>query len=404
MKKTPPMAEEEKIMTQRYIDRIRQEFPHLENQVYFDIASVAIPPLCVQKAVESYVQESIIKNLGKDTVKKGQEQAKILRERIARLIGGQPEGIAFCSSTAQGLSLLSCGFPWKEGDNLITTDTENFANLYQWKELERKGIECRLVKTRNGVYGPSDVEALMDSRTRLVTVSSIGFESGFRPNLKEIGEICRKRNAFFCVDGIQSLGRFPMDVESMNIDFVAAAGYKSLQAVHGIAFIYCSSQLLKLVSPQFISKLSVKNIVWPDEIENKNLVVKDTAEKFENGNLNYCGISCLLAAVDFLLELGDEERQNHVLGMEAMLRNRLTDLKILTWNKDWKRENWSGCLVFHFPVSARELVQTMAEEIGIRLSLKRDYMRLSIGIHNSIEDILKAGEFIHAVDRALWRQ
>ena len=101
----------------------------------------------------------------------------------------------------------------------ILNDIEFPANVYPFLNLKRHGVEVDFVKSRGGKILPEDIDAAMTDRTRLLSISHVQFLSGYRADLKLIGELCEKQGILFSVDAIQSAGVVPVDVQEMKIDF-----------------------------------------------------------------------------------------------------------------------------------------------------------------------------------------
>jgi len=110
------------------------------------------------------------------------------------------------------------------------------ANVCPWLNLERRGVEARIVPHREGGLALDDLEAHVDQRTRVVAASSVEFLTGFRNDLQSIGELCKARDIYFVVDGIQSLGVIPLDVREFHIDLLSCGGPKWLLGPCGEGF------------------------------------------------------------------------------------------------------------------------------------------------------------------------
>ena len=97
----------------------------------------------------------------------------------------------------------------------------------------------------------------MDARTRVLTVSSVEFASGFRNDLDALGELCRERGVFFFVDAIQSLGVFPLDVQQTPIDALSADGHKWLLGPEGAGIGYIRREWVERLHPIGVGANSV---------------------------------------------------------------------------------------------------------------------------------------------------
>ena len=127
----------------------------------------------------------------------------------------------------------SCVAVMEGGEPVVITNAEFPANVYPWQALRPHGVQVRMVLEEDGRIPLERVMETIDNRTRVVSISSVQFASGFRTDLATLGEYCQSKGVFLCVDAIQSLGAFPIDVQAMKIDFLAADGHKWLCAPEG---------------------------------------------------------------------------------------------------------------------------------------------------------------------------
>jgi selenocysteine lyase/cysteine desulfurase len=95
------------------------------------------------------------------------------------------------------------------------------------------------VKSIQGRVLFDDLIKQVDDRTRILSISSVECNSGFRTDLNRLCAFCKEKRVLFFVDAIQSLGVFPMDVKKYHIDFLSADGHKWMLSVEGLGgFIY----------------------------------------------------------------------------------------------------------------------------------------------------------------------
>jgi selenocysteine lyase/cysteine desulfurase len=196
--------------------------------------------------------------------------------------------------------------------------------------LKSSGVQTRIISLQN----ESDPEMAFidaaDSRTRLISVSSIQYASGLRLDIAKLGELCRTRDIAFCVDAIQGLGAFPHDVRAMHIDFLAADAHKWLLGPEGIALFYCR--------PEWRERLTLRQYGWHmveavGDYDRTDWQVAASARRFECGSQNMLGIYAFAASLSLLLEVGISEVERRILGraerlFEAIASHR--DLKLLT--------------------------------------------------------------------------
>ncbi|GBD39385.1 Cysteine desulfurase SufS [bacterium HR37] len=358
----------------------REEFPITKRFVYLDHAGVAP----ISRRVESVLMRFIGEALEEAMFKYGVWMSRVdeIRKKCAMLIASEPEEIAFVKNTSHGLSIVAEGIEWRRGDNLILYEKEFPSNIYPWINLRRKGVELRFVPSRNGRIHIADIKRLMDSRTRLVTISSVQFSNGFRINLGELGELCKRRNVLFCVDAIQSLGVIPMNVKEFQIDFLSADGHKWLLAPEGTGIFYCRKGLEEKLNPPLIGWKSVRREFDYDRID---FDLKTDALRFEEGSLNLLGIFALGAAVDLLLEVGIDAVEKKVLELGDLIIEEAERRGFLV-NTPKSRDERAGIVSLSGefdPVWVKDNLR----EMGIMVNVRGGALRVSPHFYNTCEEI-----------------
>lgn len=295
----------------------RDLFPVTRNLIYFNHA--ALGPLSVRaaEAMQGFVRDQL-ENGALHWKKWYAEDAKF-RESAAKLINADAGEIAILKNTSEGLSFIAGGIRWREGDNVITTALEFASNWTPWKRLESRGIECRVAPS----FAAGDIAALIDDRTRLVTVSAVAFHNGAVADLQAIGELCARRNVRFCVDAIQALGVLPIDVRASKIDFLASDGHKWTCGPEGAAIFY--------VAPERRDELEVLETGWTNVNRQGRFIecsveLLPDAKRFEAGTLNTAGIYGMRAALDLVHEIGVETIREHALRVATLLADGLESI------------------------------------------------------------------------------
>lgn len=299
----------------RLLDMYRKEFPVTKSAIYLDHAGVAPVPLRAKSAVDEFLGEACEKAF--INYESWMGRVEEVRVSSAGLVGASPEEIAFVKNTSHGISIVAGGLDWREGDNVIVFEKEFPSNIYPWLDLERKGVKVNFIPFGDGIIRVKDIEGLMDSRTRLVTMSSVQSVNGFMIDLPELGELCRRKGVLLFVDAIQSLGAVPMNVRECNVDFLSADGHKWLLAPEGAGIFYCRKELCRDLNPNLIGW---KSVAKDSEFENIDFTLKDNALRFEEGSQNVMGIYALGASLDLLLEIGIDRicERVHELGEMIM--------------------------------------------------------------------------------------
>jgi selenocysteine lyase/cysteine desulfurase len=233
----------------------------------------------------------------------------------------------------------------------------------------------------------------MDSRTKLLTISSVQFSNGFSVDLRKVGALCRENGVLLCVDAIQSLGALPMDVVDASIDFLAADGHKWLLSPEGTGIFYCRKERAKTINPPLVGWRSVQNAHDFDRIA---LCLKDNALRFEEGSPNTIGIIALGAALDLLYEVGIERIAHNVLALGGLIIE-MADKRGLAVKTPGKREERSGITSIAGDFDPG-FVRDRLQEQGIMVSVRDKALRISPHFYNNEDDILR---FFDAFDRIL---
>jgi selenocysteine lyase/cysteine desulfurase len=363
--------------------RARSWFPVTEELAYLNHAGVAPISTRVEEALTRYAVEATRRG-ALNYARFYDAEIERVRERAALLLGAHADEVAFVKNTTEGLGIVAAGLGWKRGDQVVICDLEYPSNVYPWWQLSSRGVETLMLRARDGAL-PLDRldEALRHPRTRLLSISSVEFGSGARNDLEEIGRLCRERGVLFCVDAIQSLGCFPIDVERCAIDFLSADGHKWLLSVEGCGLFYCARRALDLLTPRVIGWRSVSENWNFDEY---HLQLQAGSGRFEEGTTNTAGIFGLGAAIDLLLEVGIEDIGQRVLALTDRLVGGLRGqgASVLSPRSEGRA---SGIVSFTLPDQAPAATARRLVSHGVFVVARRGGVRASPHFYNSEEEI-----------------
>jgi selenocysteine lyase/cysteine desulfurase len=366
--------------TDKEITEYRKLFPVVNDFIYLDHAGVAPISTRVKSKVNDFINVALNKGVaGYDFF---MEEVENVRTNFSRLLNSNRQEIAFVKNTSHGLSLLAKGIEWREGDNIIVFEKEFPANLYTWLDLKRSGVEVRQVPLTGGRVEIKEIEKLIDNNTWLLSISSVQFTNGYRADLESIGKICKENDILFCVDAIQSLGIVPMDVKELNIDFLAADGHKWLLSPEGTGILYCSSKVVKHVSPVL---LGWKSIVNEGEYEKINLDLKPNALKFEEGSLNVLGIFALGAGLDLLLEIGIEKVYSRIQYLGDLIIDEVKKRNFILKTPVCKNER-AGIISFYGSFDSSLLKDSLYKK-NVIINVRDGALRAAPHFYNTEDDI-----------------
>ncbi len=163
------------------------------------------------------------------------------RKQIADLIGTTPREIIFTSGATESDNLAIKGVAEmyaEKGNHIITAATEHKAVLDTCKKLEKNGYRVTYLPLKGD--GLIDLDMLRESitdKTILVTIMYANNEIGVIQPVAEIGKICRERGVLFHTDGVQAIGKVPVNVNTDNIDIMSITGHK-LYGPKGVGALY----------------------------------------------------------------------------------------------------------------------------------------------------------------------
>src|SRR5438552_6791782 len=221
---------------------VRMKFP-----IYMDHhATTPVDPR-VLEAMLPYFSESF-GNAASRNHKFGWEAeaaVETARGQVAHLINARPEEIIFTSGATESDNLAVKGVAWagrSKGNEIITLATEHKAILDSCRRLEGEGFSVTYVPVEaDGLVDLARLEAAISHRTILVTVMAANNEIGVLQPIAEIGKLCRARGIIFHTDGVQAVGKIPIDVEAMSIDLMSITAHK-LYGPKGIGALYIRSR------------------------------------------------------------------------------------------------------------------------------------------------------------------
>lgn len=364
-----------------------EAFPVLARRDFFNHAGVAPIPRVAADAIRRYAQQAesdVYLDSG------WYREVEITRATASRLINAVPDEVALVKNTGEGLSIVARGIDWQRGDRIVTTAVEYPSNIYPWMELrETRGVELMMVPETDAPDGARVVdesavlEAATHPRTRLVTLSHVQYASGQRMDVARVGRFCRERGILFCVDAIQSLGVLPVDVQSMNIDFLAADGHKWMMGPEGAGLFFIRRDLMARVRPLSVGWM---NVVNAQDFGHYDYTLRPDSRRYECGSWNVAGFLGLGASLVLLESVGIDRIFARVRGLGDRL---VSGLRGKGWRIVSSRADRqvSGSVVFVSDrVDHREVFESLREK-RIEIALREGRLRASPHFYNTEDQV-----------------
>ena len=363
--------------------RLREQMPITNKWAYFDHAAVAPISGPAQNTLQAWIEQAACEG---DTVwLDWARQVSETRTAAAKLINADTDEIALVPHTTAGINLVAEGLDWQPGDNVVTLDDEFPSNIYPWMHLKRLGVETRLVPTTQGCVDLDQLANYCDDRTRVVSISWVGYANGCRRDLNAIAEIAHRRDALFFLDAIQGLGVFPLDVKQTAIDCLAADGHKWLLSPEGAGIAYIRRECLSRLTPTSVGWNSVVHAADFSRIE---LDLKPTAARYEGGSHNMMGFLALGASLRMLLELGTENIAASILDITDRAAEELTALGAVVCSPRSDGAS-SGILSLELPGYDPVAVRRHCLEQGVAVACRAGRLRVSAHAYNDESDLTR---------------
>jgi len=376
--------------------RFRQQMPVARRFAYLDHAATAPVSGPASEAVQAWLRQAA--ELGGAAWPEWEESVNQVRQTAADLIGAAPEEVALVPNTTAGINLVAEGFPWREGDNVVTLANEFPSNQYPWMNLAGRGVETRRVPVEEGRVDLDRLAGACDGRTRIVAVSWIGYASGWRTDLEALVALAHGRGAFVFLDAIQGLGVFPMHAGRLGIDFLAADGHKWLLGPEGAGLLFVRREHLSLLRPLSVGWNSV---VHAHDFSRIELNLRPDAARYEGGSRNMAGHLALGASLRLLASLGlgtdTSELADRVLAVTDYAVRRLEAIgaAIKTCREPQHR---SGIVAFELPGQDPVALRRRCLQAGVVLSVRGGNLRISPHAYNDESDIERLVEVLRGTD------
>jgi selenocysteine lyase/cysteine desulfurase len=308
------------------------------------------------------------------------------RDKLAQLIHAESaERFAFTPNTSEAINIVAGGLQLKKGDHILLNTAEFPANVYPYINLKSKGVAIDFIKDHNGVITPDMIEDAITPNTRVLALSAVQFLSGYRADLKTIGELCQKHDIIFVVDGIQAVGAMEINVQEMNIDALASGAHKWQMGPQGIGFLYISEQLQNKINQTSVGWLSVET---PWQLFNYNQSLSQTARRYETGTYNIPGIYGYDAALELLLEVGTATIENRLHNLTQFIVEGFSDTKNASVYTPIEASERAGIvtLTLSESIDADQLLEYLKSQ-HITLAVREGKVRFSPHFYNTKEEV-----------------
>ena len=369
----------------RMVERARSELAVVCNWLYFNTGWTGPSPACVleeQKRVLDWLSAEGVSHHIYEQLKKDIET---LRARLAKYMGADPEEIAITRSTTEAINIVLGGIDWQPGQKIVTTSVEHGAGLVPaYVVRDRYGVDVDIVDLSDGRDVLRKLARAIDDRTRLVSVSHLGFNTGLRLPLKELSKVVSERGAELLVDGAQAVGVFRIDLHDIGCDYYAFPGHKWMLGPDATGALYIRRDRIAGLATSLAGNESVK------EFDRKGHVrFHAGVRRFEMCDFNAALISGWIKALDFIEEMGPENIELAIKKNANYLKRRLAGIKGLNVLTPRKWEKSAGLVSVEIEGKKAETAfrQLLKRGIVARYTHDPSYLRISVNYFNTREEL-----------------
>ncbi|HSR03323.1 MAG TPA: cysteine desulfurase family protein [Proteiniclasticum sp.] len=276
--------------------------------IYLDNAATTIMDYDVLKAMEPYYMEKFSNPSSVYSFSRENKSAiKRTRDQAAKLLGAKPKDIYFTSGGSEAINWAIKGVVYgneAKGKHIVSTKIEHHATLHTLEFLEKQGFEVTYLDVDStGQIDLEDLRKAIRPDTVLVSIMAANNEIGTILPLKEIGTICKEKEAFFHTDAVQAIGAIDLDVEEMHIDFLSASAHK-FHGPKGAGFLYLRSGIV------------IENLIHGGNQERGR----------RSGTENVAGIVGLGKALEIVM-IDKEEKKRKLVGLRDQLIEGLLEIE-----------------------------------------------------------------------------
>ncbi|CAN5670215.1 aminotransferase class V-fold PLP-dependent enzyme [soil metagenome] len=284
--------------------------------IYLDNAATSWPkPESVYETLGSFLREAGA-NPGRSGHKMAVAAASAVastREKIAKLINAEEsERVVFTANATDSLNLAINGL-LKPGDHVITSTMEHNSIIRPIKALESHGISFTAVRaTPDGYISPAEIKKAIQPNTRLIALTHASNVTGAIVPAAEIAEVARAANVLFLLDGAQTVGALPIDVQALGIDLIGFPGHKGLLGPTGTGALYIGP---RVDLEQFTPLRSGGTGIFSEADEQPMIL----PYRYEAGTVNTSGIAALGKGVEYVQNRGVEAIWAHEMTLISKL-------------------------------------------------------------------------------------
>ena len=315
------------------IQKIREDFPILSRTVYdkplvyLDNAATTQKQRCVLDAMrDEYLNVNANVHRGVHYLsQQATDLHEAARETVRRFVNASSVNeIVFTRGTTEGLNLVASSFCeefMQEGDEVIVSVMEHHSNIVPWQlQAAKRGIAIRVIPMNEcGDIDMDAYKAMLNERTKLVSIAHVSNVLGTINPVKEITRIAHEHGVPVLVDGAQSTPHFPVDVQDIDCEFFVFSGHK-MYGPTGIGVLYGKESWLDRLPPYQGGGEMIESVTF------EKTVFEKLPFKFEAGTPDYVATHGLAKAIEYIESIGLDNISAHERELTDYCMQRLSEI------------------------------------------------------------------------------
>lgn len=363
------------------IDKVRSDFPILQNKIQLSSCSQSALHVNVKSAIERYMNTWEYDGMDWNLWMEVSENA---RKKFAKMINAKPSEIAIVSSVSHAISSILTSLPAVEDKTEILLSENEFPCVAH-AALSQEGKVIKYVSPEIENY-----ERTISRNTLLTSAPLVSYYNGEIYDVKKIAALAHLNGSLMFVDAYQGAGQLEIDVKELDVDFLATGTQKYLLGIPGIAFLYIKEEIAERLIPKVTGWFGQKN---PFAFNIKEVEYASGALRFDTGTFPMLNGFAANSALDVLLDVGLKNIElylrelsrftiDYALGKGLEISSPLDPIR--------KGSNTA------IKVKNAHLVEQELMKNGVVMSARADVIRIAPHFYNTEEDIARG------IDMMVW--
>ena len=327
-------------ITDEQIVALRAATPGCQQVIHFNHSGASLPSEATGAAMVAQMTREMICG-PMEAAAHGETLLENARHTAARLLNTNAASIAFLSSgsAAWGMAFSALG-QWQPGDRILVGRHEWGGNLACIASAVAAGASLEVIPCdANGAVSVPALEAMLDERVRLISLTWLPANGGLINPAQAIGAVARRHGIPYFIDAGQALGQITVDVEQLGCDVLKGACRKFLRGPRGTALLYVRAGFVDKLQPPFVDVSSAPG-------NSEGFTRRNDARRFETSELSLTLMAGLDNALSEVEALGVSAIELRIQHLASAARHRLASIKGITLRDCGKPTQQSGLISF----------------------------------------------------------